>query len=222
MAKDWTDQSLERLAEALHFHDTYEFRVREAAECIRQHVRQRFRDRTPEFGVVLGSGLGDLAAGIKDPIVIDYDKIPSFPQPTVHGHAGKVYIGELEDVPIIGLDLGRLSMSFGVELGTGGLDKSTRYFGILELGKNDRWNDNPCLMYSTYVKKDGRRYLHPFLVRGNVLRKDAANDLVLFMARSIACTNRTQEFFGHFSTAVRRFYKSMFPFSASSSSATRT
>ncbi len=114
---------------------------------------------------------------------------------------------------LVGLDLEQRSMSFGVELGTGGHDKGARYFGILELGKNSRWN-NDCLMYSAYAKKDGKRCLHPFLVRGDTLRKDTVNDLTFFIARSIVLTNQTQEFFAHFSTEVHRFYKRMFPFSS--------
>ncbi len=103
MTKARTNPPLERLTETLRFHDEYEFRVKEAADCIGRHVRKRFHGQTPEFGVVLGSGLGDLADQITDPVVVDYSKIPSFPRPTVHGHAGKVCIGELEGVPIIGL-----------------------------------------------------------------------------------------------------------------------
>lgn len=49
-----------------------------------------------EMGLVLGSGLGDMANEIKNPIVIDYKDIPNFPVSTVPGHAGRLVIGELE------------------------------------------------------------------------------------------------------------------------------
>ena len=47
-------------------------------------------------GLVLGSGLGDLADEIKDPVIINYKDIPNFPVSTVQGHAGRLVIGELE------------------------------------------------------------------------------------------------------------------------------
>lgn len=47
-------------------------------------------------GLVLGSGLGDMAYEIKNPIMIKYSDIPNFPVSTVPGHAGRLVIGELE------------------------------------------------------------------------------------------------------------------------------
>jgi len=91
--------SLQRLEAALEFQEHYEERVAEAADFL----RIKLEERKPEFGIVLGSGLGDLAKEIQNPIILNYKEIPHFPQPTAHGHAGKLYIGELEGVPIIGL-----------------------------------------------------------------------------------------------------------------------
>ncbi len=115
---------------------------------------------------------------------------------------------------LIGLDLGRHSMNLGVELGMDGKNKGTRYFGILELGRNGRWRNNPCLMYSTYAKEGGTRYLHPFFVHSDALRKDSGNDIVRFLASAIMHANKAQEFFGRFSTDVHRFYTKIFPRSA--------
>ncbi len=121
---------------------------------------------------------------------------------------------EKQPFGLIGLDLAQRSMSFGVELGVGRKNKSARYFGILELGQNSRWQDDPCMIFSTYAKEDGQRHLHPFLVPGDTLRKTAGNDLVRFLARVVMRTNRSQEFFARFSTEVRRHYVKMFPFSS--------
>ncbi len=41
-----------------------------------------------EFGLILGSGLGELAEEIEDAQTINYDQIPHFPVSTVTGHAG--------------------------------------------------------------------------------------------------------------------------------------
>ncbi len=47
--------SLEKLVAALDFHDNYETKVAEAAEFIKKRLKD-----VPIFGIVLGSGLGDL------------------------------------------------------------------------------------------------------------------------------------------------------------------
>ncbi len=47
-------------------------------------------------GLVLGSGLGDLADEIENKIIIPYKDIPNFPVSTVQGHAGRLVIGKLE------------------------------------------------------------------------------------------------------------------------------
>ncbi len=46
-------------------------------------------------GIILGSGLGNLANEIKTEISIPYDEIPHFPISTVEGHTGKLILGEL-------------------------------------------------------------------------------------------------------------------------------
>src|SRR5690625_5674424 len=48
-----------------------------------------------EVGLILGSGLGELADEIENPTVIPYEEIPSFPVSTVAGHAGQLVYGTL-------------------------------------------------------------------------------------------------------------------------------
>lgn len=55
----------------------------------------------PEIGIILGSGLGNFAKEIKDPIIIDYKDIPNFLVSTVQSHAGKLIFGELEGKKIV-------------------------------------------------------------------------------------------------------------------------
>ena len=55
----------------------------------------------PGVGVILGSGLGDLAAEVQDATAIPYEEIPHFLRSTVVGHAGRLLIGELENVPVV-------------------------------------------------------------------------------------------------------------------------
>ncbi len=51
----------------------------------------------PKIAVVLGSGLGDFAQQIKNPIIIPTSEIPHYPISTVQGHAGKIIFGKLEN-----------------------------------------------------------------------------------------------------------------------------
>lgn len=55
-------------------------------------IRTRFNDSI-DWLLVLGSGLGQLADGIDDPVIINYSDLPGFPQSTVPGHAGRFIIG---------------------------------------------------------------------------------------------------------------------------------
>ncbi|MBJ8325618.1 purine-nucleoside phosphorylase [Streptococcus pacificus] len=57
----------------------------------------------PEFGLILGSGLGDLADDIEDAIVIDYSDIPNWGESTVVGHAGKLVYGRLSGRYVLAL-----------------------------------------------------------------------------------------------------------------------
>lgn len=50
---------------------------------------------TPTIGLILGSGLGDLAGRIEDAVHIPYEEIPHFPTSTVAGHQGQLVIGQL-------------------------------------------------------------------------------------------------------------------------------
>jgi len=60
-------------------------------------------DATPAFGIVLGSGLGDLADAIESAKTVSYADIPNFLLPSVAGHDGKLIIGTLEGVSVIAL-----------------------------------------------------------------------------------------------------------------------
>ena len=55
----------------------------------------------PEVGIILGSGLGDLAAEVRDATAIPYEDIPHFLRSTVVGHAGRLLIGRLENVAVV-------------------------------------------------------------------------------------------------------------------------
>lgn len=55
----------------------------------------------PEIGIVLGTGLGQLADAIENPVVAHYNHIPYFPLATVEFHSGKLIYGEIEDKKVV-------------------------------------------------------------------------------------------------------------------------
>ena len=73
-------------------------KVIEAVEALKVHV-----DYQPKIGIILGSGLGGLAAEIKNSVGIKFEDIPNFPISSVDGHHGKVVCGDLCGVSIFAL-----------------------------------------------------------------------------------------------------------------------
>lgn len=55
----------------------------------------------PEIGVILGSGLGDMADTLEERVVIKYSEVPNLPVSTVHGHAGQFVVGKLGNKKVI-------------------------------------------------------------------------------------------------------------------------
>ncbi len=68
----------------------------------------------PRVGVVLGSGLGEVADAVEDPIVVPYGDLPGFPRPGVEGHAGRAVAGRIGSVPVVALQ-GRAHLYEGVD-----------------------------------------------------------------------------------------------------------
>lgn len=64
-------------------------------------LQAKLGDRKPRIAIILGSGLGDLADRIEDPVYLPYADIPDFPQSTVAGHPGRFVIGRLEGQDVI-------------------------------------------------------------------------------------------------------------------------
>lgn len=65
-------------------------------------VRSKF-DARPDVAIVLGTGLGRLAAEIEVSAAIDYREIPGFPLSTVESHAGRLLCGRLGGKPVIAM-----------------------------------------------------------------------------------------------------------------------
>ena len=76
---------------------------------LRKHIDEAvasIRTRTnskPKIGIILGTGLGGLAAEITREVEIDYGDIPHFPVSTVESHHGKLLFGTLAGKNVVAM-----------------------------------------------------------------------------------------------------------------------
>ena len=73
-------------------------RVNSTAEFIRTQIKE-----APEYGIILGTGLGGLVKEIEVSFSIPYDSIPNFPVSTVESHSGKLIFGKLSGKNIVAM-----------------------------------------------------------------------------------------------------------------------
>ncbi len=75
---------------------------RRTVERATQELRSR-TDIQPEIGIILGTGLGRLAAEIDVQDSLPYGEIPGFPVSTVESHEGRLLFGRLAGVPVVAM-----------------------------------------------------------------------------------------------------------------------
>ncbi len=56
---------------------------------------------TPDYGIVLGSGLGNLVDVMQVEVKIPYEEIPNFKVSTVAGHSGNLYFGTISGKKVV-------------------------------------------------------------------------------------------------------------------------
>lgn len=76
-------------------------------------VRAR-TDLVPAVAMILGSGLGDLADAVDQPVAIPFDELPGWPAASAPGHRGRLLLGRLDGVPVACLQ-GRLHLYEGLD-----------------------------------------------------------------------------------------------------------
>lgn len=101
----------------------YRQNVEAAAEAIRARI-----GLTPRIGLILGTGLAELAHKIEAETVIPYEEIPGFPLSTVESHPGRLLAGALSGVPVYALQ-GRFHLYEGYDAQT--VAFPVRVFGVL-------------------------------------------------------------------------------------------
>lgn len=60
-------------------------------------IQKKIKSFRPNIGLILGSGLDEIAEKISTPIEISYTKIPGFVKSKVKGHKGKIVFGKLQN-----------------------------------------------------------------------------------------------------------------------------
>ena len=85
-------------------------KIKETVEFIKGNIRS-----TPEIGLILGSGLGELAEEIENAVSIPYGEIPHFHSSTVAGHKGQLITGQLEGKQVVAMQ-GRFHYYEGISM----------------------------------------------------------------------------------------------------------
>lgn len=67
-----------------------------------QYIKDRI-PQSPTVGIILGSGLGELAEAIEKPVIIPYKDIPNFCISTAIGHKGNLIIGSLGGKTVVAM-----------------------------------------------------------------------------------------------------------------------
>jgi purine-nucleoside phosphorylase len=85
-------------------------RAEHAARTIRARIKEE-----PHIAIVLGSGLGDFAEEFQNAVAIPYAEIPGFAASTAQGHAGRLVVGTVDNVPVAAMQ-GRVHFYEGYSL----------------------------------------------------------------------------------------------------------
>lgn len=85
--------------------------IDEIAQTIRKQISIQ-----PLVGIILGTGINDLADSVQQAVHIAYGDLPNFPVSTVFGHVGRFVIGELEGKPVFVMQ-GRIHYYEGYTMG---------------------------------------------------------------------------------------------------------
>jgi len=133
----------------------------EAIEQSAKYLAERTCHR-PRIGIICGSGLGGLAELLKEKDVFPYEEIPNFPVSTVPGHAGRMVIGLLGDVPIMCMQ-GRFHIYEGYPLWKCAMPvRVMKLFGVTHLvctnaagGLNATYNVGDIMLIKDHINLPG-------------------------------------------------------------------
>jgi purine-nucleoside phosphorylase len=130
-------------------------RLHEAAA----YVKGQIGEDPVTIGMILGSGLGELANELEDSIIVPYSDIPHFPVSTVPGHAGRLVAGRLGDRRVLVMQ-GRFHYYEGYSMETVVFPvRMMRVLGIMNLlvtnaagCVNTAWSPGDLMLISDHIK----------------------------------------------------------------------
>ncbi len=139
--------------------------VTEAVAVIQERISLQ-----PAVALILGSGLGDLANELRDAVAIPYAEIPHFARSTVIGHAGRLLVGWLEDVPVVAMQ-GRFHFYEGYSLQQVTLPVRVLHsLGAHSLivtnaagGVNEAYRPGDFMLIRDHINMPGLAGIHPLL-----------------------------------------------------------
>jgi len=116
----------------------------------------------PTVGLILGSGLGDLADAIEQPVMIPYRDIPHYPLATAEGHVGELVIGQVEGVTVMTMR-GRLHFYEGYSMAATTFPvRVMRALGVHTLivtnaagGLNASWQAGDLMLITDHINLPG-------------------------------------------------------------------
>ncbi|HEX2034413.1 MAG TPA: purine-nucleoside phosphorylase, partial [Chloroflexota bacterium] len=120
------------------------------------------------IGLVLGSGLGQLAGSAAGATSVPYAGIPGMPRPTVAGHAGELVAGTIEGVPCLLLHgrahfyegHGMAEVTFGIRL-LGALGVTTLIVTNAAGGLNPAFRAGDVMLIADHIFLPGLAGFHP-------------------------------------------------------------
>lgn len=135
--------------------------IRSRIEGAVKHIKS-VCDFQPEIGLVLGSGLGDYAETLENPIIINYADIPGFPTSGVAGHKSRFVLGERFGKRIIAMQ-GRFHFYEGYTQQELTIPVRTmRMLGVEKLlitnaagGVNTAWSAGALMVISDHINYSG-------------------------------------------------------------------
>lgn len=127
--------------------------LKKAAKYIESKV-----SKMPTRAIILGSGLGELAEDVKNPVYLNYTDIPGFPSSTAPGHKGRIVIGELEGENVL-LMQGRFHFYEGYDMSVVVFPiRTMKLLGITDLivtnaagGVNESFNPGDLMLISDHL-----------------------------------------------------------------------
>ncbi|MEL7498064.1 MAG: purine-nucleoside phosphorylase [Planctomycetota bacterium] len=161
-------------------------------------IRERW-DAQPAFGIILGTGAGELAAEIEADEAIPYGELPHIPTSTAMGHKGQFVCGRLAGAHVIAMQ-GRFHLYEGYPVDQATLPIHVMHeLGVRTLfvsnaagGINPKYNSGEIMLIESHVDfmyRSTTAMTNPTACERTTLRSDAYDPTMIDQALSCARRN---------------------------------